>query len=229
MKNLTAKAAIDKINSHAQNINEFENLKIKYELEYKNKLAEINNIEKEEEEKILSLQKTIVPAQLSDILTLLAVRWETFLSSLKATCSTRFDFDLFDYEAIDIINFTEDIKTSLPLITQNIPVTITIEDKTRPNKKVILPEVEIPLDSIQPDGKTLLEHINPKFSSPRIGKGRIEIKFDNYKNLILPFPVNRLCRFNGTNYEPSTPITEVVLKASQLYYNSKNDNQKEMF
>lgn len=217
---------IEEINDFAEINETLSNLKTKYDIEHDNKLDKIRKEQYANEKKMAVLQRTIISATLSDILMRLAATWKTSSSALKASFVTRFDFDLYDFEPIDVINFADDIKSSLPSITKTIPMTFTIEETTRPNRKVILPEIEVPLDSVQPDGKPLLEHIKPKFSLPQSGVGRVEIKLDNYKNLILPFPINKLCKFNGTKYEPKNPVTEAILDAGQMYDDKKVENPK---
>lgn len=226
MNNLSPNTIVNQISSCAKNIENCLNLN--FENENISNPESILQMQQENEQKISTLQKSIVQAPLSDILALLAVRLETFLSSLKINYSANFDFALYNYEAIDVIHFVDDIKSSLPLITNTIPITFTIEDITRANKKVLLPKVEVPLDGVQLDGKTLLEHLTPKFSLPHSGMGRVEIKIDNCQDLILPFSINKLCRFEGTDYLPTTPVTEAILIASQNYHDRKFENSKEL-
>lgn len=224
MKKLSPMATIEKINESLYATENFQKSIDKENIEHANKIAKLRSEIDTLDEKISKTQKTVVNAELSDILTRLAVSWHTTRSNLRVNYSTTLDFETYDFSVEEFNNMISDIKQTLPTITSAIPVTFVVDAPNQKNKKVLLPTVEIPLESVQLDGKKLFDHIKPSFSIPRIGKGRVEIKFDNINCLVLPFALTKLCGFTEDNhYKAKTPVTQVILDSAQNYYaKSKN-------
>ena len=160
---------------------------------------------REAQANIEKIKNTEIPVRLEDILNNLCSFWKNQRHNLKINHFTNCTTDTAD-------NFIEQVRHKQDQGKAIIHFTITENDEQNKFIKEVTFANKINLDSIQADGKTFEEHCFPQTSTYN-GVTYTDLGIDNYKDLILNFPIRDLIFNKGNTYQIKDCIAAAVINA----------------